>query len=79
MYSSDNTSLNAIAIAAIVFICGPPCNAGNRALSTCGPYSFLHTIRPALGPLSILCVVEVITSACGKGCGCSPVTHRPAI
>ena len=38
----------------------------------------LQTMRPPRGPRSVLCVVEVTTSACGTGFGYAPAATRPA-
>ena len=36
-------------------------------------------IRPPRGPRKVLCVVVVVTCACGIGEGCSPAATRPAM
>ena len=52
------------ALAAIIFIKGPPCVPGKIALLIRLEYSWLfHSIIPPLGPRSVLCVVLDTTSA----------------
>ena len=61
----SSASLNATALAAITCIKGPPCVPGNTSeLNFFSSSSFaLQIIIPPLGPLNVLCVVEVTTSA----------------
>ena len=67
------------ALAAMVCISGPPCMPGNTAESTFLASSARHRMKPARGPASVLCVVEVTMSACGTGEGCTPAATRPAM
>ena len=66
------------AFAAIVCISGPPCMPGKTARSTAFACSSLQRMKPARGPASVLCVVEVTKSQCGTGFGCSPAATSPA-
>ena len=63
---------------AILFICGPPCIPGNTDLSIAFANSFLHSIIAPRGPLRVLCVVIVTTSAYGIGDGYEPPAINPA-
>ena len=78
--SGCSASPNATALPAITCMSGPPCVPGNTALSMAraSSPSFVR-MRPPRGPRSVLWVVEVTTSAWGKGLGCAPVATRPAI
>ena len=38
----------------------------------------LLRMTPPRGPPSVLCVVVVVTWACGTGLGCRPAATRPA-
>src|SRR5699024_11993366 len=67
--SSDKTSLNEVAFAAIMCINGPPCIPGKTALSIPLAYFSLHKIIPPRGPRNVLCVVVVTKSAYGTGLG----------
>ena len=60
-------------------ISGPPCTPGKSARSRSFAYCSRHRIRPARGPRSVLCVVEVTKSACGTGLGWTPPATRPAM
>ena len=63
--SGSSASLNATALAAITCIKGPPCVPGNtnelNFFSRSG--LDLQIIIPPRGPLNVLCVVDVTTSA----------------
>ena len=50
-------------MAAVVWLCGPPCRPGNTALSSGDAYSAVDMIIAPRGPRSVLCVVVVITGA----------------
>ncbi len=60
---------------------GPPCVPGNTALLKLYFLfaSSVAKIKPPRGPLNVLCVVEVTTSAYGTGDGCKPAATNPAI
>ncbi len=51
---------------------------GNTALSIFLASSSPHRIAPPRGPRSVLCVVNVTTSATPTGLGCAPAAIRPA-
>ena len=70
-------SLKHTAFAATMWHSGPPCSPGKTALSTAAACSSLHSTRPERGPASVLCVVDVTTSACSTGFGCRPAATRP--
>ena len=72
-------SLSATAIAAVVWLCGPPCNPGKTALSRTVACSALETNIAPRGPRKVLCVVVVITSANGTGEGWTPAAINPAM
>ena len=57
---------------------GPPWVPGKIALLKLNfsAASLLAKIRPPLGPLNVLWVVVVTTSAYGIGLGCSPLATR---
>ncbi len=84
--SSDFAFLRAIAIPAIELLNGPPCIPGKteesilsdkRSLSPCDN-SFLLKIRAPLGPLNVLCVVIITTSAYRNGEEFTPPAIKPA-
>ena len=54
LYSSDNASLKATALPAIICSNGPPCNPGNTDLSISFACSSLQRIAPPLGPRRVL-------------------------
>ena len=62
--------LNATAIAANFCVCGPPCSPGKtaRSMRRARSSSVVMMIAPR-GPQSVLCVVQVITSAMPIGLG----------
>ena len=70
-------TLNAAAFAAMTCISGPPCCPGKTAESTFLARSAPQRIMPPRGPARVLCVVDVVTCACGTGVGCSPAATRP--
>jgi len=70
-------SLSATALAAMQCSSGPPCENGNTARSIAFACSSRHRIMPPRGPRSVLCVVNVTTSACGTGLGYAPPATRP--
>ena len=71
--------LKATAFAAMTCSSGPPCWPGKTAelifLAIAGS---LDRMTPPRGPPSVLCVVVVVTWACGIGDGCSPAATSPA-
>ena len=71
MNSGSKASLKATAFAAITCINGPPWVPGNtRELNFFSKSGLdLQIIIPPLGPLNVLCVVDVTTSANGTGEG----------
>ena len=69
-------SASATAFAAIVWLSGPPSTIG-QPRSTESAYSGWHSTMPPRGPRSDLCVVVVVTCACGTGSK-SPVNTLPA-
>ena len=69
-------SASATALAAITWDSGPPSTIG-QPLSTASAYSGVASTRPPRGPRSDLCVVVVVTCACGTGSS-SPVNTLPA-
>ena len=77
--SGFKASPNATAFAHITCISGPPCSPGKTAelifLACC---SLLVRTIPPLGPLSVLWVVDVTTSAYSNGFGYIPVATNPA-
>ena len=50
---------------------------GKFARSTFCAYSSVQRTKPARGPASVLCVVDVTKWLCGTGLGCSPAATRP--
>ena len=50
---------------------------GKTARSTAGACSSRQRTKPARGPASVLCVVEVTKSQCGTGFGCRPGGDEP--
>ena len=64
------------AIAAVVWLCGPPCNPGNTALSIDAAWSSSVRIMAPRGPRSVLCVVVVTTGAWPVGEGWAPPATR---
>ena len=71
--------LNATALAAITCSSGPPCWPGNTAeLIFLAMSASLLRMTPPRGPPRVLCVVVVVTWACGTGFGCSPAATSPA-
>ncbi len=77
--SSVAASFSATAIAAVVWLCGPPCRPGKTARSTALACSSLAISIAPRGPRRVLCVVVETTSACGIGEGCTPAAIRPAM
>jgi len=78
--SGSRASLKDTALAAMTCINGPPCMPGNTtelSFFSISGFAFAR-ISPPLGPLSVLCVVEVVTSAMLTGLGYSPTATRPA-
>ncbi len=71
--------MNATALAAITCISGPPWSPGKTCLSSALACFALLTKNPPRGPRSVLCVVDVTTSACGTGLGCTPPATSPAM
>ena len=69
-------SASATALAAITCDSGPPSTIG-QPLSTASAYSGVASTSPPRGPRSDLCVVVVVTWACGTGSS-SPVNTLPA-
>ena len=67
------------ALAAITCIKGPPCVPGKMAELSflCISSLSLARINPPLGPLNVLCVVVVTTSAWGMGEGYSLAATKP--
>ncbi len=77
--SADAAILNAVALAAITCISGPPCWPGNTLeLSFFASSVSRETMKPERGPPIVLCTVDETTSAYGTGDGCSPAATRPA-
>ena len=84
--SGLSASQRATAIASVWWLCGHPCIPGNTDLSSflakSGSFlihfSVVIIIAP-LGPLSVLWVVVIITSAYGAGDTCAPDTTSPDI
>ena len=70
--------LKHVAFAAIVCSSGPPCMPGKTARSTACAYCSRQRMKPARGPASVLCVVEVTKSQCSTGLGCRPAATSPA-
>ena len=70
---------SATAMAAVVWLCGPPCRPGKTALSIAVACSAVVMIMAPRGPRRVLCVVVVITSAWPTGDGCAPPAIRPAM
>ncbi len=66
-------------MAAVVWLCGPPCRPGNTALSSALACSALHMSIAPRGPRSVLWVVVEITSAWPTGDGWAPPATRPAM
>ncbi len=79
MNSGSSASLKATALAAITCINGPPWVPGNtNELNFFSSSSFdLQIIIPPLGPLKVLWVVDVTTSAKGTGLGYTPAATKP--
>ena len=79
---SRNASVAAIrkqvAFAAITCCSGPPCIPGKTARSIACACSSRQRTKPARGPASVLCVVEVTKSQSLTGFGCSPAATSPA-
>src|SRR6476469_1201213 len=69
-------SASATALAAMTWDRGPPSTIG-QPLSTAAEYSSVASTRPPRGPRSDLCVVVVVTWACGTGSS-APVKTLPA-
>ncbi len=70
--------LNATALAAMTCSSGPPCWPGNTAeLIFLAIAASFDRITPPRGPPSVLCVVVVVTWACGTGLGCRPGGDQP--
>ena len=67
-----------VALAAIVCSSGPPCIPGKTARSTACACSSVQRMKPARGPASVLCVVEVTKWQSLTGFGCSPAATSPA-
>ena len=94
VYSSDNASPKATALAAITCSSGPPCCPGNTAkLITCDiilispfgvflPQGFSKSLPkrmiPPRGPRKVLWVVEVTIWAYSSGLFSNPAAIRPA-
>lgn len=77
--SGDAATLNDTAFAAMTCSRGPPCMPGNTAeLIFLARAASLVRMTPPRGPPSVLCVVVVVTWACGTGLGCSPAATSPA-
>ena len=66
-----------VAFAAITCSSGPPWSPGKTARSIAEACSSRQRTKPARGPASVLCVVEVTTSQSTIGFGCSPAATRP--
>ena len=66
-----------VAFAAIVCSSGPPCMPGKTARSIAWACSSRQRMKPARGPASVLCVVEVTKWQSLTGFGCSPAATRP--
>ena len=63
----------------MLFTCGPPCRPGKTAVSSRFAISGSVVITTApRGPQSVLCVVNVITCACGSGLLSTPAATMPA-
>ena len=76
--AADIAILKHVAFAAIVCSSGPPCMPGKTARSTATACSSRQRMKPARGPASVLCVVDVTKSQCSTGFGCRPAATRPA-
>ncbi len=77
--SSEAATLKETAFAAITCSSGPPWKPGKTAEFSFLANSLLRArMIPPRGPPRVLWVVEVTTSACGTGLGCSPAATRPA-
>ena len=72
-------SRNATALPAMTCSRGPPCQPGNTALSIAVACSAVDRMQPPRGPRSVLCVVNVTTSANGTGSGWAPPAISPAM
>ncbi len=72
-------SPRATAIAAVVWLCGPPCRPGKTALSIAFACSSVEKSIAPRGPRSVLCVVVETTSAWPNGLGCAPPAISPAM
>ncbi|MCY1241271.1 hypothetical protein D9M72_541630 [compost metagenome] len=71
--------MNATALPAMTCSSGPPCWPGNTAeLIFLAMSASLERMMPPRGPARVLCVVDVVTCACGTGDGCSPAATSPA-
>ena len=78
--SGFSASAKQIAFAATTCSNGPPCAPGKIILLILTAISsLLVRIIPPRGPLNVLCVVDVTTSAYGTGLGCNPAAISPAI
>ena len=71
-------NLKHTAFAATTWHSGPPCSPGKTALSTAVACSARLSTSPDRGPASVLCVVDVTTSACSTGFGWMPAATSPA-
>ena len=79
LYSGLRASAKAIALAAMLFSCGPPWKPGKTDLSMAFLRCCLHMIMPPRGPLSVLWVVVVTRSKSGTGLFISPAAISPAM
>ncbi len=71
-------TLKETALAAITCSRGPPWKPGKTDEFSFFAKSFFARMMPPRGPPRVLWVVEVTTSACSTGLGCSPAATRPA-
>ena len=70
-------SCSATAIAAVVWLCGPPCRPGKTALSSADACSAVDMIIAPRGPRRVLCVVVVITGGVADRRGVRAAGDQP--